>query len=121
MIDTLLSGQLLFAALVTGSLYALIALGLNLVSLFLPAAVLLASAFVPLIACLARALFQAAPRPAMPMVRGMRVAVAGLVLAVALGVALASGLGGVAAMPVLLLVDLHAAWGLVGWVAMLVP
>ena len=31
MIDTLLSGQLLFAALVTGSLYALTALGLNLV------------------------------------------------------------------------------------------
>jgi branched-chain amino acid transport system permease protein len=31
MLDTLLSGQLLFAALVTGSLYALIALGLNLV------------------------------------------------------------------------------------------
>jgi branched-chain amino acid transport system permease protein len=30
-IDTLLSGQLLFAALVTGSLYALVALGLNLV------------------------------------------------------------------------------------------
>ena len=30
-LDTLLSGQLLFAALVTGSLYALIALGLNLV------------------------------------------------------------------------------------------
>jgi branched-chain amino acid transport system permease protein len=31
LVDTLLSGQLLFAALVTGSLYALIALGLNLV------------------------------------------------------------------------------------------
>lgn len=31
MIDTLLSGQLLFSALVTGSLYALVALGLNLV------------------------------------------------------------------------------------------
>lgn len=31
LIDTLLSGQLLFAALVTGALYALIALGLNLV------------------------------------------------------------------------------------------
>ena len=30
-IETLLSGQLLFAALVTGSLYALVALGLNLV------------------------------------------------------------------------------------------
>ena len=30
-IDTLLSGQLLFAALVTGSTYALVALGLNLV------------------------------------------------------------------------------------------
>lgn len=31
LIDTLLSGQLLFAALVTGSIYALVALGLNLV------------------------------------------------------------------------------------------
>lgn len=31
LVDTLLSGQLLFAALVTGSVYALIALGLNLV------------------------------------------------------------------------------------------
>jgi branched-chain amino acid transport system permease protein len=31
LVDTLLSGQLLFAALVTGSLYALVALGLNLV------------------------------------------------------------------------------------------
>ena len=31
LIDTLLSGQLLFAALVTGALYALVALGLNLV------------------------------------------------------------------------------------------
>ena len=31
LLDTLLSGQFLFAALVTGSLYALIALGLNLV------------------------------------------------------------------------------------------
>ena len=30
-VDVLLSGQLLFAALVTGSLYALVALGLNLV------------------------------------------------------------------------------------------
>ena len=30
-LETLLSGQVLFAALVTGSLYALIALGLNLV------------------------------------------------------------------------------------------
>jgi branched-chain amino acid transport system permease protein len=31
LVDTLLSGQLLFAALVTGSIYALVALGLNLV------------------------------------------------------------------------------------------
>ena len=30
-VETLLSGQLLFAALVTGSIYALVALGLNLV------------------------------------------------------------------------------------------
>lgn len=109
-----------WAGLALGTLLLATALGLNLVSLFLPAAALLASAFVPLVACLARALFQATPQPAMPMVRGMRVAVAGLVLAVALGVALASGLGGVAAVPVLLLVDLHAVWGLVGWVAMLV-
>jgi len=31
MLETMLSGQLLFAALVTGSIYALVALGLNLV------------------------------------------------------------------------------------------
>jgi hypothetical protein len=54
------------------------------------------------------------------MVRGMRVALGGLLATVALGAALTLHLSGRASLPVITLTDLHAAWGLVGWVAMLV-
>jgi hypothetical protein len=50
----------------------------------------------------------------------MRVALGGLLVTVALGAALTLHLGGRASLPVIALTDLHAAWGLVGWVAMLV-
>lgn len=96
------------------------ALGLNLTFLFVPAAAVLATGLAPLLACLARMLQRAAPAPSLPMVRGMRIALAGLVLTVGLGITLACAFGGAAAVPVPLLVDLHAAWGLLGWVLMLV-
>jgi hypothetical protein len=54
------------------------------------------------------------------MLRGMRLALGGLVLTLALGLTLAAGFGGLANVPLPLLVDLHAAWGLLGWVGMLV-
>ena len=73
-----------------------------------------------LITVITRALLRPAKAPAMPMVRGMRLAVCGLVVTVLLGVVLAFSLAGALAAPLLLLADLHAAWGLLGWVAMLV-
>jgi hypothetical protein len=106
--------------LALGALLLACALGLNATSLFMPAALLLAGALATLIAATARALARDAPAPAMPMVRGMRLAVAGLAVTLVLGVTLAFALAGALAAPVLMLTDLHAAWGLLGWVAMLV-
>ena len=106
--------------LALGALLLAGALALTITWLFIPAALLLASAFAILIAVLGRALAKAASAAAMPMVRGMRLAIAGLAATVALGVILACALGGALAAPVLMLANLHAAWGLLGWVTMLV-
>ncbi len=109
-----------WASLVIGTLLLATALALHITSLFVPAAMLLPAAFLLLAAPTVRALAAPAPPGAMPMVRGMRLALAALALAVVLGVALASQFAGLAVVPLLLLADLHAAWGLIGWVAMLV-
>ncbi|MGZ8320228.1 MAG: permease, partial [Telluria sp.] len=106
--------------LVAGALLLAAALALNATPLFLPAALLLASAFTCFVVPVARVLERPAPAAAMPMVRGMRTALAGLLVTVALGVVMTVHLGGHASLPVMMLADLHAAWGLVGWVAMLV-
>lgn len=109
-----------WGGLALGALLLATALGANLPALFLPAAALLASAFLALGVPLARALAAPASPAAMPMVRGMRIAMGALAVTVALGVALSSHMGGQLLLPLLMLADLHAAWGLVGWVAMLV-
>ncbi|HEY0061158.1 MAG TPA: hypothetical protein VGC21_03490 [Telluria sp.] len=114
------SAALAWGGMTLGTLLLATALGRNLSALFVPAAVVLASAFTPLLVCLARVLAQPAALPAMPMVRGMRIALAALVLTLGLGMMLASGFGGLATVLILLLVDLHALWGLLGWVVMLV-
>ena len=109
-----------WAALGLGALTLSAALTLNLTRLFVPAALLLAGAFILLAVPIARALAASASPGAMPMVRGMRVALGALLITGLLGLALASHFGALAPMPVLLLADLHAAWGLVGWVGLLV-
>lgn len=109
-----------WSGLALGALLLAAALTLNATALFLPAALLLSAAFALLGLPIARALARPAPLAAMPMVRGMRVALGGLLATVALGVALTFHLGGRAVLPLIMLADLHAAWGLVGWVAMLV-
>ena len=53
------------------------------------------------------------------LVRGVRLAASGLALTLGLGGTLALYLGGVGAPDVLLLTDIHAAWGLLGWVVAL--
>lgn len=109
-----------WGGLALGALLLAAALALNASALFLPAALLLAAAFSFLVLPVARALTLPAPPAAMPMVRGIRAALGGLLVTVSLGVALTFHLGGRAVLPVIALTDLHAAWGLVGWVAMLV-
>lgn len=117
-----LLASVLWLALAAGALLLAGALATGSPSLFAPAAALLALAFGIVLAVVGRALCQPAPAGARPMVDGMRVALAGLAVTVVLGVLLALALGGVLTLPLALpqMVDLHAAWGLVGWVAMLV-
>jgi hypothetical protein len=68
----------------------------------------------------ARALAQRTAAGAMAMTIGMRLAVASLVAVAILGLLLAATFAGVINVPVLRLTSLHAAWGLVGWIALLV-
>lgn len=109
-----------WSGLALGALLLAAALTLNATALFLPAALLLTVSFALIMAPLARALARPAAPAAMPMVRGMRIALGGLLVTVGLGAALTLHLGGRASLPVITLTDLHAAWGLIGWVAMLV-
>lgn len=112
----------LWLALAAGALLLASALATGNAVLFAPAAALVALAFGILLAVVGRALWQPVPAGARPMVNGMRVALAGLAVTVVLGVLLALTLGGRLTLPLALprVADLHAAWGLVGWVAMLV-
>ena len=109
-----------WSGLALGALLLAFALTRNTTPLFLPAALLLAASFIVIMVPIGRALARPATPAAMPMVRGMRVALGGLLVTVALGAALTLHLGGRASLPVVTLTNLHAAWGLVGWVAMLV-
>ena len=114
------AGAAAWSGLAAGAVLLASALGLNVSTLFAPAALLLAISFATLGGGIAAALLRPASAAAMPMVRGMRLAGAGLLVTVVLGVVLALSLGGMLATPVYLLANLHAAWGLLGWVAMLI-
>ncbi|WP_426173701.1 hypothetical protein [Massilia sp. TWR1-2-2] len=114
------AATLSWCGLALGALLLSAALAANLAFLFLPAALCASGAFAILVAAILKTLARRAPPPAMPMVRGMRLAVAGLVVTLVLGVTLALAFGGLLAAPVPMLADLHAAWGLLGWVGTLV-
>ncbi len=91
--------------------------------LFALAAALLACAFVPVLAWLLPTLWQRGARAAAgaaDIAGGMRGACAALAACVAAGLALAGWLAGGLAVPVVPLVDVHAALGLAGWVTALV-
>lgn len=114
------AAALAWCGLGLGALLLASALGLNATFLLIPAALLLAGAFAMLIGVIGRALLLPASAAALPMVRGMRLALGGLLVTVLLGVVMACTLGGALTAPLPLLANLHAAWGLLGWVAMLV-
>lgn len=100
---------LLAAALMTG-----------LAPLFVAAALSLGLALLAFIGAVLVALLRRASAGAMPMVAAMRLALPGFAVAVVLGLSLAVYFAGAAVIPAALVTDLHAAFGLVGWVAMLV-
>lgn len=90
--------------------------------LFALAGSVLLAAFGALLACLLPSLWQRARAAAATahIAGGMRAAVAALLACVVAGLLLASWLAGGPAVPVLQLVDTHAALGLAGWVVPLV-
>jgi hypothetical protein len=88
--------------------------------LYMAAAGLLASGFLALLVAVGAALLRPVAPGARPMIAGMRLALPALCVTVALGIGLALTLGGVAQLAVLPVTQLHVAWGLVGWVALLV-
>jgi hypothetical protein len=109
-----------WCALCAGTLLLAAAFAFGHPFLFIAAGLALTLAFGALFAAVARALIRPAPAAALPMVGGMRLAIPALVVTLALGLSMAAYLAGGPALPLPLLADLHAAWGLVGWVAMLV-
>lgn len=112
----------LWCALAGGALLLACALATGSAPLFAPAAALLTLAFAILLVVMTRAVWRPVPTGARPMVDGMRLALGGLAVTAVLGVLLALSLAGRLMLPLALprMADLHAAWGLVGWVAMLV-
>ncbi|TFW01798.1 permease [Oxalobacteraceae bacterium OM1] len=88
--------------------------------LFQLATVTLALAFAGLLAAVVRGLLQAAPQAAAATVNGMRLALLSLAATLVLGVTLGSYFGWNANVPVARLVNFHAAWGLLGWVGILI-
>ncbi len=113
-------GPIIWAALACGAL--LLAAGFlhGLPWCLRIAGILLACAFVLLVAVLARALSQRSAPNALPVVAGMRQAVVALACAVAIGIALAAFLVGGLPLRVMEWTNVHAAWALVGWVGVLV-
>lgn len=102
----------------TGLLAAALGLGLG------PPAFLAASSVLGLAGTLVLVAFGVALRrslvpAAAALVRGVRLAGAGLAITIGLGGTLALYLAGAGAPDVLLLTDVHASWGLVGWVVVL--
>ncbi len=88
--------------------------------LFTLALVCLSGAFGWLLAACALGLWRARAAGASPTVRTIRLALAALAATVALGAVLAAGFAWPLRLPLLILTDLHAAWGLLGWVGLLV-
>lgn len=88
--------------------------------LFFAAVAVLAVPSVMLFGAMALAVARRAPSGSGPMVAGMRLALAALFVTVPLGGLLAAFLGGKVSVPAMELTDIHAAWGLLGWVLMLV-
>lgn len=89
-------------------------------ALFRAALAPLALALGWLLAACAAGLWRARPGPAAAMLTGVRIALACLFLTLLLGAAMAAALGWTLPLPLARLADLHALWGMPGWIGVLV-
>lgn len=105
-------------ALGTSVLAAALGLGLG-ATAFRLAAGLLGSAGFVFLSAIGAAIARPVPPGAKPLVEGVRYAAAALAITIAIGAALALYLGGVGMLDAPLFTDIHATWGLVGWVIVL--
>lgn len=105
-------------ALGTGLLAAALGLGLG-PEAFRLAAGLLGSAGFVFLSAIGAAIARPVPAGARPLVEGVRYAAAALAITIAIGAVLALYLGGLGAVDAPMLTDIHATWGLVGWVIVL--
>lgn len=109
-----------WCALALGTALLAAALGLGLgPTAFRLAAGLLGSAGFVFLSAIGAAIARPVPTGAKPLVEGVRYAAAALAITIAIGAALALYLGGVGMLDAPLLTDIHATWGLVGWVIVL--
>lgn len=115
-----LVARLAFPGLAGGALLLVAALLAAQPVLFMLAAVALGLPLAAFISSLGAALLRSPAGGSTDMVRGIRFALAGLTVTGCLGVALASFFAGGPPLDALTFADVHAAWGLLGWVLMLV-
>lgn len=109
-----------WALFATGALALPAAFLSGLSSLYAFAALTVVPALLANLFTLGAALCRPVAAGARAMVGGMRLALAGLATTLLLGLSLIAFLGGGVKLPALMITDLHAAWGLLGWVLMLV-
>ncbi|WP_311964409.1 hypothetical protein, partial [Acinetobacter baumannii] len=83
------------------------------------AAGLLGSAGFVFLSAIGAAIAGRVPTGAKALVEGIRYAAASLAITIAIGATLALYLGGIGVVNAPLLTDIHATWGLVGWVIVL--
>lgn len=106
--------------LVSGTVLLVTAFWLTVPVLFKLAVLCLGTAFVWLLLACATGLWQSRRPTSNETVKTVTLALTGLAVTVMLGATLASAFAWPLQLPLLLLTDLHAAWGLLGWVGLLV-
>lgn len=115
-------GRAMHGALCAGTVLLAAAFPTGHPLLFGAAMALLATAFLLLLGCCTVGLWQQYPSGADASIAAIRLALASLAVTVILGLLLAAGYAWpqAFALPLPRLTDLHASWGLLGWVALLV-
>lgn len=115
-----LTARITHVALTLGTILLVAGFILSQPVLFRLAAASLGYAFFWLLASVTIGLLRSAPSAAAATINAIRLALLCLVVTASLGVTLAGAFGWALPLPVMQLTDLHAAWGLLGWVGLLV-